>query len=163
MLWFRCFSIFGLVCFLSACNFQRVHQPMDSSNTQKFVVKIQGVQGYIAYKMKRDLETNLAGLWRQHFNGTYLVDLDLHPERAEISYGKDATVLRAQERLKVRYTVKKLGTAEPIYEGISSLASSFNINATEEFSTMTARKAAMDRVLTTLSEEIAREITTQIR
>jgi hypothetical protein len=163
MLLFKWFVIFSFVCLLSACDFQRVHQPMDHTITQKFVVKVQGVQGYIAYKMKRDLETNLAALWRQHFTGTYLVNLDLRPERAEISYGKDATVLRAQERLKVRYTVKKSGTAEPVYEGASSLASSFNINATEEFSTMTARKAAMDRVLTTLSEEIAREITTQVR
>jgi hypothetical protein len=136
---------------------------MNHSNPQKFVLKIQGVQGYIAYKIKRDLETNLAALWRQHIAGTYLVDLELSPEKAEISYGKDATVLRAQERIKVHYTVKESGSAEPVYEGTSSLASSFNINATEEFSTMTARKAAMDRVLTTLSEEIARDITTQVR
>lgn len=160
---FRHFIICSLGIFLTACSFQRVHQPLDSNNTQKFIVKVSGIQGYIAYKMKRDLETNLAALWRQHFEGTYLVDLDLYPERAEISYGKDATVLRAQERLKVNYRVKKSGTAQSIYEGTSSLASSFNINATEEFSTMTARKAAMDRVLTTLSEEIARDITTQIR
>jgi len=163
MLLFRYVIVLSLGIFLNACNFQRVHQPLDSNNPQKVIVKVQGVQGYIAYKMKRELETNLAALWHQHFEGTYLVDLDLHPERAEISYGKDATVLRAQESLKVRYKVKKLGTAEPVYEGTSSLASSFNINATEEFSTMTARKAAMDRVVTTLSEEIARDITTQIR
>ncbi|MEI8295490.1 MAG: hypothetical protein WCG04_03080 [Alphaproteobacteria bacterium] len=163
MLSYKSLGLFSIVLLLSACDFQRVHQPTDNTDTQKFVIKVQGVQGYIAYKMKRDLETNLAALWRQHFTGTYLVDLDLRPERTEISYGKDATVLRAQERLKVRYTVREFGTAEPIYEGTSSLASSFNINATEEFSTMTTHKAAMDRVLTTLSEEIARDITIQIR
>jgi hypothetical protein len=161
---YKYITILGCCFILSACNFQRVHQPTDNlSNTQKFVVKIQGVQGYIAYKMKREMETNLTSLWQQNFAGMYLVDLDLRPERTELSYGKDATVLRAQERLKVVYTVKKFGTAEPIYKGVSSLASSFNINATEEFSTMTTRKAAMDRVLTTLSEEIARDITIQIR
>lgn len=138
---------------LGGCQFERVHQPQTCALSKPFTIKTTGVQGYIPYQFKRSLEMHLATWCPQQ---TYLITSDLKPERAEIGFGPDATVLRAQERLKVLYTVTQSGAL--LYSNESIVASSFNINAAEEFSTLTAREAATERVVTTLAEEVARDI-----
>lgn len=154
--------IFCLLTCLGGCQFERVHQSQQCHASQRFSIKTNGVQGYIPYQFKRSLEANLS-TWCQCQEEPYIITLDLKPERAEIGYGPDATVLRAQERLKVVYTVTRPGHPAPVYSGDSIVASSFNINSKEEFSTLIARESATERVVTTLAEEIARDIMLNVR
>lgn len=158
----RFLSLSLLLFLLTACGFQRVHQPALTTAPQRYVIKINGGEGHLAYQFKRELEKHFA-TWPQQCEATYHITLNLKPEEAEISYGQDATVLRSQERLQVSYVVTKAGSAEPIYNNTASLASSFNITVNQEFATLSARQAAKGRVVNALAEEVARDIMFHLR
>lgn len=145
------------VAFLGGCQFERLHQPASQQCHHPVHVKITGVDGAYAYKFRREIERALAATPLPSHEPLNL-NIELKTYRAEVSYGKDATVSRSQERAKATYHLTKRGSTTPLTQGNVMLASSFNINYDEEFSTLMARNAASDRVIETMAEDLIREI-----
>lgn len=141
------------VFFLTSCGFQPMLSYDQNDTPQKFVIKMDGIDGYFRYKFKQELLNRLRIMPHQ-INEPIEIKINLQNSATGTGYGRDATVLRGQEKLSVDYEI----TSPSFEKGKLFSSSSYTYNSQEEFSTLNAKNAAQERIITSLAEETAREI-----
>lgn len=150
--------LLGVCFFLNGCGFQPL---MTGNHTtpQRFNIKISSA-GYTAYKIRRELEKQLA-LTPKINDKTYVLSVSVTEGYVPIAYGTDATVSRNQIQATAIYSIHD--GSQIIAKGTVTAYSSYILNYTEEFSTRSAQSAASERTLLSLSEELGREVMMRIR
>lgn len=156
---FKNLAICGaLTFFLSSCGFQPLLSGQHTE-PQRFVIKLNG-SGYSAYKLRRELEKQLA-LTPKINDKAYLISLSMSEGYVPIAYGTDATISRNQIQATTKYTIEE--GSQFIAAGTVTSYSTYMLNYTQEFNTRSAESAASERTLINLAEELAREIMLKIR
>ena len=156
---FRNLSILSLVTVcLIGCGFQPLMTGQNES-PQRYILKING-SGYTAYKFRRELEKQLT-LTPKINDTAYVITVTLTESYIATTYGTDATVSRSQVQSTAAYTI--MDCNKPIAQGTLTADSSYQLNYSEEFATRSAQRAAVERTLIILAEDLAREVALKIR
>ena len=163
-MFFRYMKIFSLALLpflLVGCGFTPAYKHNQEKalphNGQKIVVQLTDGGGYHAYSLKKSLQNQLRYI-PKFDDHTFLIKLKFSTSKNEINYDSDATVSRSSAVSTVNYELYRMGMSVPLYKGSLSNQSSFNIDTSEEFATISAENAASDRATLLLAEDTAREI-----
>ena len=150
--------LFLLGTFFTGCGFQPLMTGQNDT-PQRFTLKING-SGYAAYKLRRELEKQLA-LTPKLNDKSYVLTVSVAEGYTPTTYGTDATVSRSQVQSTATYILKDCNRF--MAQGTVTAHSSYLLNYAEEFSTRSAQTAASERTFIILAEELAREVMLKIR
>lgn len=147
-------SLFLAVVGLSSCGFQPLHKPMNEvSVSAPFKVSVKGMDGFVRHHFDYHLSRNLNVLTLKNMPQSLVVDLK--ETQQSIGYGRDATELRGQEKLKASYTLSV--NNQQVTGELESAISYFNISQ-DEFRNLTSKKETQKRAIEVLAQDLAKEI-----
>jgi hypothetical protein len=153
-------SIF-LVIFLlmlSSCSFTPLLEKDDSQSTQsgaKLVVGSKSKNGtsYLVHQLRQRLKRSLTGL---NLDNSYKIFVRLNEESGSVAYAADATASRSMDRLSVQLIINK--DSQAVFETTLNAVTSYSQNVNDEFVNQSAQLGAKERLIETLSTDIAREL-----
>lgn len=139
---------------LSGCGLHPLMKQPSPGTKQQVNLHVQGT-GYLAYKMRRDLEKQLS-MWPEVFPEPIHIEVAVSQEESSLASAIDATSARLQNALVGAYVLSKKG--QEIGRGTAKTLTSFPVNSVDEFVTRSSQKAAVMRLTESLAMEISHEM-----
>jgi hypothetical protein len=152
------------IVFLSGCGFQPLYQqkasqPSDNSYTFTLEVKGNNEEAYGTYKFKQELKPFLSQISSSNIRK---ISINLEENFGDIGYGSDASILRSQGRMSARIQLYD-ANYQIIYQNKHDVVSSYTNDNSEEFSNLNAQLATRERLITSLAQDVGRDIQFAIR
>jgi LPS-assembly lipoprotein len=148
----------SLCLLLSGCGFHPLYSG-NPAEQQGFDLHIKG-EGYSTYKLRRELEKNLAYV-PKFDEATYRLDVTVTETRQAVVFARDASVTRNQETLLANYSVSQGG--KTLLTSTASVVTSYPLTPSAEYVTRVAEGAASRRSAIALAEEISRDVLRQLK
>lgn len=143
---------------LSGCGFTPLMEKTDDQAIQsgaKLIVESTNKNGtsYLLHQLRQRLKRSLTGL---NLDNSYKIFVRLTEESGSVAYATDATASRSMDRLSVQLMINK--NSQTIFETKLNAVTSYSQNVNDEFVNQSAQTGAKERLLETLSIDIAREL-----
>lgn len=151
---------------LSACGFRPLYgQAQDESGLgdRLAMVDVDEVHGSHDRAFKVALKSELYPAGRPaHAETRYILQVRLKGNREGVAIQPDASITRYDYNLTGRYRLVEVASGKIVHQGIATATTAWNV-VESQFATLTARKAAEERAIRSLSEEIRLRIALFLR
>ena len=139
---------------LTGCGFEPLHKsPQESQMTSSFKVDVKGMDGYVRHYFYYQLDKNLKNLSLK--NKPQRLSVTLEETQKSTGYGRDATELRGQEKLKASY-VLVYNDQEVLGELETSI--SYHNMSQDEYRNLASKKETQKRAIEELARDLVKEI-----
>lgn len=160
----KAYPLFLLALFvlcLPGCGFTPLYQQKISSSPDLITLEVRGnnEEAYGTYKFKQELKPFLAQI---SSSNVYKIAVHLEENFGDIGYGSDASVLRSQGRMIATVALYDKNY-QLLYQNRLDAVSSYTNDNSEEFSNLNARVATRERLISSLVQDVARDIQLAIR
>ncbi len=153
-----------MLCGLTGCGFEPVYQAKsDQPHSLPFSLQVTGDNetAYSTYKFKQEMNT-LLSTFTPPSEEKLKIKVHLTEAFGDIGYGSDASILRSQGRMVATLGIYS-SKATLLHENTLDTVSSYTVNNAEEFTNLSAKNAARERLIISLASEVSREISFVIR